>query len=97
MPISFNLYSFNNGITFKKPSKSMRTGGKFLKKRFKKLKISSKDVAAEIDVPKRVIKSFFKGYTYFSYDKICKICALAQINPIEYINVCNQGGTYDYV
>ena len=90
MPISFSFYSFKNGITFKKSSKSMRAGGRFLRKRFKKLKISPKDVATEIDVSKKVLKSFFKGCTYFSYDKICRICALAQINPIEYINVCNQ-------
>ena len=90
MPVSFSFYSFKNGITFKKPSESMRAGGQFLKKRFKKLKMSSKDVATEIGVPKKVIKTFFKGYTYFSYDKICKICALAQVNPMEYIEVCSQ-------
>lgn len=90
MPVSFGFYSFNNGITFKKPSKSMRAGGQFLRKRLKKLKISPKDVAVELNVPQKVLKSFFKGCTYFSYDKICKICALAQINPMEYINACNQ-------
>ncbi len=90
MPVSFSFYSFKNGITFKKPSKSMRAGGKFLKKRFKELKISSKDVAVEIGVPKKVIKSFFKGCTYFSYDKIYKVCALAQVSPMEYIDACNQ-------
>ena len=51
MPVSFSFYSFKNGATFKKPSKSMRAGGQFLRKRFKKLKISPKDVATEIDVP----------------------------------------------
>lgn len=90
MPVSFRFYSFKNGITFKRPSRLMRTGGQFLKKRFKKLKLSSKDVAAEIGVPKKIIKKFYKGYTYFSYDKICKICALAQINPMEYIDACNR-------
>ena len=89
MAVAFRFYSFKNGITFKKPSESMRTGGQFLKKRFKKLKMSSKDVAAEVGVPKKIIKKFYKGYTYFSYDKICKICALAQINPMEYIDACN--------
>jgi plasmid maintenance system antidote protein VapI len=90
MAVAFRLYSFKNGITFKRPSKSMRAGGQFLKKRFKKLKMSSKDVATEIGVPKKIIKKFYRGYTYFSYDKIYKICALAQIDPMEYINACKQ-------
>lgn len=90
MAVAFSFYSFKNGITFKRPSKSMRAGGQFLKKRFKKLKMSSKDVATEVGVPKKIIKKFYRGYTYFSYDKICKICALAQINPMEYIDACNQ-------
>lgn len=90
MPVSFRFYSFKNGITFKRPSRPMWAGGQFLKKRFRKLKISSKDVAVAIGVPKRTIKKFFKGYTYFSYDKMCKIYALAQIDPMEYIDACKQ-------
>lgn len=86
----FKLYSFENGLIFKKPSKHMYAGGQLVKNKFKELKMSPKDVAIATGIPKKTIKNFYKGCTYFSYNHLCKILALAQIDGMDYITACNQ-------
>ena len=82
------LYSFKNGLTFKEPLE--KAGGQLVEKKFKELKMSLRKVSSLTGIPKGVIKTFYKGCTLLSYQQLCKILDLAQIDFNEYIDVCNQ-------
>lgn len=86
--MSFKLYSFNNGLTFKEPLH--KAGGQLVEKKFKELKISPKKVSSLTGIPKEVIKTFYKGCTLLSYQQLRNILDLAQIDFNEYIDVCNR-------
>lgn len=86
--MAFKLYSFKNGLTFKEPLH--KAGGQLVEKKFKELKISPRKVSSLTGIPKRVIKTFYKGCTLLSYQQLRKILDLAQIDFNEYMDVCNR-------